>query len=650
MANLVVNGVAYDCAGWATKNDLRCSDGRIIRRDAFAAQDGTTVPLCYGHNHDDVFHILGHALLKNEPEGVRAYCKFNNSEQGLAAKEAVRNRDLNSLSIYAGHLKHNGADVMHGKIVEVSLVLAGANPGAKIEDVFAHGDDEDDGGVITTGEYLELAHEDAVEDKTEGTVEDTTEDKTEPVEEPKEENMTLEHEDKKVEEKKTEDEKPAEGKTVKDVFDSMTEEQKTLMAAAIGTAVEEALEEEREKNSKKKEEEDTVKHNAFEDAATQRTDVLSHEDGAEIIKLAKNSSVGSLKTAMEIFAQNNEDILAHGWSDETMGYLFPDYKDVRPGAPEVITRDQGWVTAVLNGVRKSPFSRIRTRQTDIRDLDGLADLRGKGYNRSKNSGRKSNIGNFKLLNRTTDPQTVYVLDEIPRDSVIDITDFDIVKYQYDILKLLLNEELACAIMVGDDREDSDAHKIHEDHIRPIWLDDEIYTIHADVDIETARAEIQGTNTEANFGENYIYAEAIVTAALYAREGYKGSGKVDFFCTPHLLNVMLLARDLNGRRIYDGVSDLARTLNVRNIYTAEQFENKTRTVTVDGDELTKKLLGIFIDLDDYEVGSTKGGEITSFKDFDINFNKYQQLIETRLSGANAKAKSAIALEEDVTGNP
>lgn len=642
MANLVINGVKYDCAGWATKNDLRCSDGRIIRRDAFAAQDGTTVPLCFGHNHDDVFHILGHALLKNEPEGVRAYCKFNNSEQGIAAREAVRNGDLDSLSIYAGHLKHNGADVMHGKIVEVSLVLAGANPGAKIEDVFAHGDDEDDGGVITTGEYLELSHADEQKITTETVKEEDT--------------MTLEHADKtseeKVEEAKTAEKKDdAEGETVKQVFDSMNEKQKTLMAAVIGAAVEEALEEEREKNSKKKEEEDTVKHNAFEDAATQRADVLSHEDGAEIIKLAKNSSVGSLKTAMEIFAQNNEDVLAHGWDDETMGYLFPDYKDVRPGAPEVITRDQGWVTAVLNGVRKSPFSRIRTRQTDIRDLDGTADLRGKGYNRSKNSGRKSNIGNFKLLNRTTDPQTVYVLDEIPRDSVIDITDFDIIKYQYDILKLLLNEELACAIMIGDDRDDDDAHKIHEDHIRPIWLDDEIYTIHADVDIEAARAEIQGTNTEANFGENYIYAEAIVTAALYAREGYTGSGKVDFFCTPHLLNVMLLARDLNGRRIYDGVSDLARTLNVRNIYTAEQFENKTRTVTVGNDERTKKLLGIFIDLDDYEVGSTKGGEITSFKDFDINFNKYQQLIETRLSGANAKAKSAIALEEDVTeGNP
>ena len=645
MANLIVNGVEYDCAGWATKNDLRCSDGRIIRRDAFAAQDGTTVPLCYGHNHDDVFHILGHALLKNEPEGVRAYCKFNNSEQGLAAKEAVRNRDLNSLSIYAGHLKHNGADVMHGKIVEVSLVLAGANPGAKIEDVFAHGDDEDDGGVITTGEYLEIAHEDNEKVPV-----------TETEEKPKEENMTLEHEDKKVEEKKTEETVTEEvkttgkEKTVKDVFDSMTEEQKTVMAAAIGVAVEEALEEEREKNAKKKEEEDTVKHNAFEDAATQRNDVLSHADGVEIIKLAKNSSVGTLKTAMEIFAQNNEDVLAHGWDSEAMEALFPDYKDVRPGAPEIVTTDQGWITAVMNGAHKSPFSRIRTRQTDIRDLENTGEPRAKGYNRSKNSGKKTNVGNFKLLNRTTDPQTVYVLDEIPRDSVIDITDFDIIRYQYDILKLLLNKEVACAVTIGDDREDSDPHKIHEDHIRPIWTDDELYTIHADVDIEAARAEIQGTNTEANFGENYIYAEAIVTAALYARESYKGSGKIDFLCSPHTLNVMLLARDLNGRRIYDGISDLARTLNVRNIYTAEEFENKTRTVTDNGNDLTKKLLGLLVDLSDYEIGSTKGGEITSFKDFDLNFNTYQQLIETRLSGALTRIKSAIALEEDVTGNP
>ena len=619
----------YDFRGWATKNNLLCTDGRTIRQNAFAKQDGTTVPLCWGHNHDDVFHVLGHALLKNEPEGVRAYCKFNNSEQGRAAKEAVLNGDLDSLSIYAGGLKHQGSDVMHGKIVEVSLVLAGANPGAKIEDVFAHGDDEESGGIITTGEYIELWHAD----------ESTKKEEVKP-------------EMKDTEEKKTPEVEPKsdDEETVQDVVDTMNEKQQTVMAAIVGVAVEEALKEEREKNAKK-EEEDTVKHNVFEDTAVQRQNVLSHEDGMEIIKLAKNSSVGSLKTAMEIYAQNNEDVLAHGWDSETIGELFPEYKDVRPGAPELITRDQGWVTAVLNGVHKSPISRIRTRQTDIRDQDIPSQgLRGKGYNRSKNNGQKSMIGNFKLLSRTTDPQTIYVMDEIHRDDMIDIIDFDIVKYQYEIMRLLLDEEIAVDIMIGDGRDDGDAHKVSEEHVRPIWKDDELFTIHADVDIEAARKEIQGTNTEANFGENYIYAEAIITAALYARESYKGSGKLDFYCTPHLLNVMLLARDLNGRRIYDSKTDLARALNVVNIYTAEQFENKTRTVGEGQSAQTKKLLGLFVDLEDYHVGATKGGEITSFKDFDIDFNKYKQLIETRISGANTRIKSAIALEEDVTLNP
>lgn len=632
MKSFVQNGVEYDFRGWATKNNLRCTDGRIIRQNAFASQDGQKVPLCFGHNHDDVFHILGHALLKNEPEGVRAYCKFNNTDQGLAAKEAVRNGDLDSLSIYAGHLQHNGADVMHGKIVEVSLVLAGANPGAKIEDVFAHGDeDECTGGVITTGEYIELQHADDVEPETKEEPEMATE---------------LSHADEKKDDSENKE------KTVQDVLDSMTEEQHTVMDAIVAVAVENALEEERKKNEDKKEEEDTVKHNLFADSnEAKRSNVLSHADGMEIIALAKESSVGSLRTAMKIYAQNNPDVLAHGWNSETIGQLFPEYKDVRPGAPEIVSRDQGWVTAVLNGVHKSPISRIRTRQTDIRDLQGDQDLRGHGYNRSKNSGRKDKIGNFKLLSRTTDPQTVYVLDEIHRDDIVDIVDFDIVKYQYEIMKMLLNEELAVDFMIGDGRDDGDDHKVHEEHIRPIWTDDELYTIHADVDIEAARDEIQGSNTSANFGENYIYAEAIITAALYAREDYRGSGKLDFYCTPHLLNVMLLARDLNGRRIYDSITDLARALNVKNIYTAEQFENKTRTVGEGQSAQTKKLLGLFVDLEDYHVGATKGGEITSFKDFDIHFNKYEQLIETRISGANTRIKSAIALEEDVTeSNP
>lgn len=603
----------YDFIGWATKNDLKCSDGRTIRRDAFASQDGEKVPLCWGHNHDDIFHVLGHALLKNEPEGVRAYCKFNDTEQGKAALEVVRNGDVNALSIYAGHLKHNGADVVHGKIVEVSLVLAGANPGAKIEDVFAHGDDEDCGGIIYTGENLELQHAD----------------------------------NKPKEDTEVANEKEETGKTVQDVIDSMSEEQKNVMAAIVAVAVEDALNE--DNKNKSKEEEETVKHNFFEDDAKDSKATLSHADGEQIVTLAKNSSVGSLKTAMEIYAQNNST-LAHAFDGETIEALFPEYKDVRPGAPELITRDQGWISSVLNGITKSPISRVRTRQMDIRDLDGTQGLRGKGYNRNKNDGRKTPIGNTKLLSRTTDPQTVFVLDSIHRDDVIDITNFDIVAYQYNIMKMLLNEEVATAIMIGDGRDDSAENKIHEDHIRSIWNDDELFTIHRDVDIDAARESLQGTDTSVHFGDNYVYAEAIIQAALYAREDYKGSGNLDFYCTPHLLNVMLLARDFNGRRIYDSKSDLAKALNVNNIWTVEQFENKTRTVGEGQSARTKKLLGLFVDLRDYHAGSTKGGEITSFKDFDIHFNKYEQLIETRLSGANTRIKSAIALEEDVTSNP
>lgn len=602
----------YDFRGWATKNDLKCSDGRTIRRDAFASQDGEIVPLCWGHKHDDVFHVLGHALLKNEPEGVRAYCKFNNTEQGNAAREVVRNGDVNSLSIYAGHLKHNGADVMHGKIVEVSLVLAGANPGAKIEDVFSHGEYTDgDEGVIYTGETLEF---DAPEPE-------------------------ISHEDKTEKEESTVAEPEKKEKTVQDVVDSMTEEQKTAMAALIGLAIEET-------QNSKKEEEDEVKHNFFDDSTAEKDVVLSHSDEAEILKLAKSSSVGSLKTAFEIYGANHEE-LAHGFTEEDLNALFPEYKDVRPGAPELITRDQGWITQVMNGVHKSPISRIRTRQMDIRDVQGDQNLNGRGYNRKKRSGEKVPMGNVKLVSRTHDPQTVYIKDSLHRDDIIDITDFDVVQYEYNIMRLLLNETLALAFLIGDGKEDSDPDKIFPEHIRDIWHDDDLYTIHQDVDIDGMRESIQGTNTSANFGENYIYAEAIIQSALYARENYKGSGTLDFYCEPHLLNVMLLARDLNGRRIYDSKTDLARALNVRNIYTVEQFANKTRVEGTGQDAKTKKLLGLFVDLNDYHVGATKGGEITRFSDFDIDFNLQKYLIETRISGANTRIYSAIALEEDIT---
>jgi hypothetical protein len=360
----------------------------------------------------------------------------------------------------------------------------------------------------------------------------------------------------------------------------------------------------------------------------------------EIIRIAKSNGGCTLKHALEVYVDNNES-LQHGFVNEdgedAIDTLFPEYKDVKGGAPELLERDLTWVDSVMRGVHKSPISRIRTRFADAR----AAELKAKGY--SDRTQEKKISGNIKLVNRTTDPQTVYRKDQMHRDDIIDITDFDVVEYQYKVMRHNLEEELAMAIMIGDGREEGDADKISEEHIRSIWHDDDLYTIHADVDIAAAKKELQGSNTGANFGENYIYAEAIIAAALYSREQYKGKGNLEFYCTPHLLNVMLLARDLNGRRIYDSKADLAAALNVKAIHTAEQFEGKVRT-TKDGKQ--KKLLGLFVNLNDYHVGSTKGGEITRFSDFDIDFNSYKYLIETRLSGAMVNLYSAIALEEPV----
>ena len=376
-----------------------------------------------------------------------------------------------------------------------------------------------------------------------------------------------------------------------------------------------------------------MKHNIFESDRRDDQNWLSHSDEENILNIAKSNSVGSLQDAISIYAENN-DHLAHGF--DSIEELFPDYKDVRPGAPEMITRDQGWVNAVMQGCDKSPISRIRTRFTDLRQ----DDLRGRGYAKGK---KKADTGNIKLLKRTTDPQTIYCKDALKRDDIVDITDFDVVQYQYNTMRQVLNEEIATAVMIGDGRAEGDEAKIEETHIRSIWNDDDLYTIHADIDITAAKKELQGTNTSANFGDNYIQAEAVISASLYAREQYKGSGDLDFYCTPHLLNVMLLARDLNGRRIYDSKADLAAALNVGNIYTVEQFEGRTRT---DKNSKIKKLLGLFVNLSDYRIGATKGGQITSFNQFDIDFNQEKYLIETRISGALTRAYSAIALEEPV----
>ncbi len=603
-----------DFSGWATRNDLRCSDGRVIRRDAFKGNDGIKVPLVWNHQHNDPRNVLGHAWLENRDEGVYTYGFFNDTEAGEVGKVLVKHGDICALSIYANQLQQNGPDVVHGCICEVSLVHKGANPGAFIDSMLQHGENSEDEAIIYTGMPLSLAHSD-----------------------------TSEKEDKKDEEEKkntdAEDKKNEDEETIADVVNSMSEKQQNVMYALVAEALESEPDNKKESSETDKED-NTMKHNVFDNEQQKKTEVLSHADQASIISMAKSNSVGSLRTAMDIYAEQNPDsVLAHGI--DGIETLFPEYKDVRPGAPEMLTTDQGWVNEVLKKVHKSPISRIRTRQADLRNIEAL---RAKGY---KKATQKGYTGNVQLIHRTTDPQTVYVKSKLDRDDIIDIQDFDVVQYLYGIDRMNLNEELATAIMIGDGREVGADGKIAEDKIRPIWLDDELYTIHADVDIAGMKTTLQGTNTSANFGENYIYAEAVIQSLLYAREKYKGSGTPDFYCTPHLVNVMLLARDLNGRRIYDKVSDLAAALNVGQIITAEQFEGKTRTTT---DGKTKKLLGLMVNLADYSLGATKGGEITHFTDFDIDFNQEKSLLETRCSGANTRVMSAIALEEDVTNRP
>lgn len=606
----------FDFSGWATKNNLKCSDGRTILKDAFKNNDGTTVPLVWNHQHNAPEEVLGHALLENRDEGVYAYCTFNDTESGKTAKLLVQHGDVNQLSIYANRLKQNGGNVLHGEIREVSLVLAGANPGAYIDSIMQHGEESDEEAIIYTGEDISLFHADNNEKK----------------EDPKM------GEEKKPEEKKTDGEK-----TVKEVFDTLNEEQKTVVYAMINQAIEDAKSENDSGNTDENKEggNKSMKHNVFDNDERAQDGVISHADQEEILKFAKSSQVGSFQTALQIFSEDNQlqhDAVSSGFTN--VEPLFPDYKDVRPGAPELLTNDQGWISVVMSKVHKSPISRIRTGQVDIRKID---TLRAKGYQKGK---QKSLTGNFNLVRRTTDPQTIYVKNALHRDDIIDITDFDYVQYLYNIDRMMLNEELATAIMLGDGREEGDPDKIMPDKIRPIWTDDELYTLHYDLDIAKAKKELQGTGTGASFGENYIYAEALINTVLYAREKYQGTGTPDFYLTPHMLNVMLLARDMNGRRIYSSKAELASALNVGNIITAEQFEGKVRTTS---DMKKKKLLGIIVNLADYSLGSTKGGEVSHFTQFDIDFNQEKSLIETRCSGALTRVYSAIAIEEPVNAS-
>jgi hypothetical protein len=628
-----------DFSGWATRNDLLCGDGRTIRRDAFKHNDGETVPIFWNHQHNDIKNVLGNALLENREEGVYAYGKFNDTEDGIAAKKAVLHGDIKSLSIYANKLKQVGMDVLHGTIRELSLVPAGANPGAFIDFIMAHGEDGEDSFIAGYDENIMIiSHSDAAAEK-EG----------EKVAEEKKDEKTSEKKDEKASEEKNE-------KTIKQVYNEMTEEQKAVVHAMVDMALKEKEgstdDDNKEKNIEHSEGgNNSMKTNVFDQGTAKETNVLSHSDQEAILNKAKSSQVGSFQAALEMYADENDISLEHAASavggfqqtssdsSLTIDALFPEYKDLKPGAPEFITNDQGWISVVMSKVHKSPISRIRTGQVDIRNID---TLRAKGYQKGK---EKKVTGNFKLVRRTTDPQTVYVKNALHRDDIVDITDFDYVQYLYNIDRMMLNEELATAIMFGDGREDGDEAKISAEHIRPIWLDDDLYTLHVDLDVDAVKNELQGTNTGANFGTNFVRAEALVNQLLYARENYKGSGTPDLFIHPHELNVMLLARDISGHRMYASKAELASALNVNNIYTVEQMNGKTRTV---GNK-TKKLLAIVANLADYSLGATKGGEITHFTQFDIDFNQQKSLLETRCSGALTKVYSAIVIEETVASN-
>ena len=585
----------FDFSGWATRNDLKCSDGRTIRRDAFKDCDGKTVPLVWNHNHNDPNNILGHALLKNRPEGVYAYGKFNDSESGKVAKLLVDHGDISSLSIMANQLKQNGGDVLHGVIREVSLVLAGANPGAFIDTVVAHSDDSDETAIIFTGEFLEFEHgEDLEEEDTKVAEEEIKEEKVE-------EEITHADEDSKTDDS---------AETVADVFNTLTDKQKQVVYALIGEALTSADGEDDTTDETTTEEESEVKHNVFDKDTEIREDenVLSHEAQMEIIGDAKR--YGSMK----------ESALAHGIDD--VEWLFPDYKELN-NPPTFIQRDMAWVSKVMNAARHSPFSRIKTTFADITE----DEARARGYIKGKM--KKEEF--FSLLKRTTDPQTIYKKQKMDRDDVIDITSFDVISWLKSEMRMMLNEEIARAILVGDGRLASDDDKIQENHIRPIWKDEDLYTI-------KTRVTPTGTGTSGAVTDD-DKAKAFIRAAIKARKDYKGSGSPVLFTTEDMLTDMLLLTDEMGRDLYTSESQLATKLRVREIITVPVMENLSRTSG--SDEL--ELMGLIVNMTDYNIGADRGGAVSMFEDFDIDYNQQKYLIETRCSGALIKPYSAIALE-------
>lgn len=579
--------VNYDFCGWATKANIKCADGRTIMKDAFIGNDGQTVPLVWGHMHDDPLVVLGHAILENKEEGVFAYGVFNDTEAGKAAKELVRHGDVNSLSIYANKLQQNGGNVIHGVIREVSLVLAGANEGAKIVDVdLSHSDDEL--GYV----FAAMIYNDEV---------------IEHSDDKKEEEETMAEEAKKTEESK--EEKKETTKDPKEIYDSLTDEQKELVEGLVALAL----------NEKPEEEDKEVKHNLF-DQETEETNVISHSDMMAVIADAKR--YGSMK----------ESALQHGIED--IEYLIPEAKTLN-ATPEFVKRDTGWVSVVMNGVHKTPFSRIKSIFADITEDDARAlgylpdhthrDAKGNLVDAEGNPAYKKEEV-FSLIKRTTTPTTIYKKQKIDRDDIVDIVDFDMIAWIKAEMRVMLDEEIARAILVSDGRSASSDDKINEQNIRPIWKDEDFYTIKHTVEVLTT-------------DDDEKIAKQVIKGAVKGRKRYKGSGNPILFTTEDMLINMLLIEDKNERRIYNNETDLAAAMRVSRIVTVPVMEGLTRTSGVD----TLELAGIIVNLNDYNLGADKGGAINMFDDFDIDYNAQKYLMETRCSGALVKPYSAIALE-------
>ena len=563
----------YDFSGWATKNDILCSDGRTIRKDAFKDNDGKTVPLVWNHSHNDPNNVLGHCVLENRDEGVYTYGTFNDTEQGKNAKSLVEHGDVTALSIWANKLKQNRGDVLHGDIKEVSLVLAGANIGACIDSVIKHGEESEEEAVIYSGEDIVLAHADT-----------TT----------KSEN--------KEEDKSMADTKE---KTVKDVFDTLTEEQKNVVYALIGQALESNSDDDNMEHSES-EGGNEMKHNVFDQDEMNGNDTLSHAEMEAII--ADGKRFGSMK----------ESFLAHAeeYGIKSIDYLFPEPKTLN-NPPEFIKRDMGWVSKVMGTVHHTPFSRIKSMFADITE----DEARAKGYIKGKL--KKEEV--FSLLKRTTTPTTVYKKQKMDRDDVVDITDFDVIAWLKSEMRMMLDEEIARAILIGDGRLSSSDDKINETNIRPIVSDDDLYTIKSKV---TVAANATGADK----------AKAFIDQVIRSRKEYKGSGNPTLFTTEDMVTECLLLEDKIGHKLYKTEAELATTMRVKEIVTVEVMEGLK-------DKNSKEVAGIIVNLADYNVGADKGGSVNMFDDFDIDYNQQKYLIETRCSGALVKPYSAITLTFD-----